>query len=162
MEITVPNRPNSKNKCPVANIHKVLFIEHIIQSTLTQSISSCPCSNVEKSGQGVVILYLPNYNFILPQPTPQPTQKHKIVSNHPGRLFPTLLIVVYQCPQPLQSSPHFLQYPALPSGTLSKPTKLPIHLEGPVGHPNQPWQSSSTLLVLSFWLVGSFPCGCIA
>ena len=153
MQITVPNGRNSKNKCPAANIHNVLFIEHIIQSTPTQSILSHPRSNVEKGGQGVIILYLPKYNFIPPQSAPQPTQKHKIVGNHPGRLFPTLLIVVYQCSQPLQSSPHPLHHPTLSSGTLGRSITLPTHPKDSISDPNQPRHSGSTLVFSAFWLV---------
>jgi hypothetical protein len=51
----------------------------------------------------------------------------RAVSNHPGRLFLTLLMVVYQCPQPLHSSPRPLQHPALPSGTLGRSIILPAH-----------------------------------
>jgi hypothetical protein len=58
-----------------ANIDDVLFIEHVIQSTPSQSIPSRPHSNAEKGGQGVIISYLPKYIFCLPQFAPQPARK---------------------------------------------------------------------------------------
>ena len=50
MQITMPNWPNSKNEHPAANNDDVLFIEHIIQSILTQSIPSHPHLHAEKGG----------------------------------------------------------------------------------------------------------------
>jgi len=54
IQITVPNRPNSKNEHPAANIDNVLFIEHVIQSPLMQSIPSRPHCHAEKGQQGVI------------------------------------------------------------------------------------------------------------
>jgi len=63
-------RLNSKNKHLVANIGEVLFIEHMTQSTPTQSILSCSCPHVEKGGEGVTVSYPPKYFFFPPQSTP--------------------------------------------------------------------------------------------
>jgi len=63
-------RPNSKNDHLAANISEVLFIEHIIQNTPTQTVLSCLHPHAEKGGEGVIIFYPPKYIFSLPQSAP--------------------------------------------------------------------------------------------
>ena len=110
-----------------AKIDNVLFIENVIQSPPTQSIPSRPHSNAEKGGQGVIILYPPKYKFSPPQSVPQPAQWRETVSSHPGRLFPTLLTLVYSAIKPAQQCPD----PALQSGTLGSLSSLPVHPAAP-------------------------------
>lgn len=57
--------------------------------------------------------------------------------------------------------PTLLHTPALPSGTLGISTTLPANPKDPVGHPNQPRHSGSTLLFEDFWVVGNYPYGCM-
>jgi hypothetical protein len=149
---TVPNGPNSEHKYPRVSIDDVLIIEHVIQSAPSQSIPSRPHWRAEKGGKGIIKSYLPKYIFSLPQSAP-PTRPITRNSEQPPRKALTLLIVVYQCPQPLHSSP------ALPSGTLGRSIILPAHPKDPLVILMRPSSTAALKFPHFFWLVGNTRCG---
>jgi hypothetical protein len=67
-----------------------------------------------------------------------------------------LFTCIYYCPQPPANSPAPLYTPALPSGTLGKPTTLPVYPKVSITNPNQPRHHGNTLF---FWVVGKCRCG---
>ena len=97
---TKPSSIFERQQAP--NWWRDLLIEHVIQTTLTQSIPSRPHWGAQMDVIIIINPSLPKYIFSLP---PNHTLTRPTASTHPGWLFPALLTVVYWYPQPAQQ-PH--------------------------------------------------------
>ena len=76
-----------------------LLIEHVIQTTMMQTILFCPRWGAQMDVIIIINPSLPKYIFSL---SPNHTLTRPTASTHLGWLFPALLTVVYWCPQPAQ------------------------------------------------------------
>ena len=102
---------------------------NVIQMLLFQSISSRPHAQGEKAGYILIYILDPNYVFTLPEtPAKCPQQQVSAPNIASGDC---LHIFTYPTLPGIPPA-----HPALPSGTLGKPTTLPAYPKDHITNPN--------------------------
>ena len=116
---------------------------NIIQMLLFQSISSCPHAQGERAGY--IFIYIPDPNYVFTPPETPVKYPQQQVST-PSMLSGDCLHIFTYPTLPGIPPAH----PALPSGTLGKPTTLPAYPKDHITNSNQP-QHNGRALFFGWW-----------